>query len=183
MSARLRQIAAAVLVVALHLAGCGARDDRASAAPPSPTAAPTQHPAGAETVEATGLIMGVGIGMRMSEAREKLDALRSPNQGPPDAKEEAGKRIYWKLEGTEYDWIMAWANSAEQITRIRAMLRPDHRKPFSAIGDLETAVARTPQQAMWNITPPDKPAFRLIAQGDNEQAITFYMFALGLEMR
>lgn len=172
------------LLTALHFAGCDGREEQASTASPSPQPAAAQTPpSGPPTVQETGLIMGVGIGMSMSQAREKLDPLRVPDQGPPDAKEEAGKRIYWKLKSTEYDWIMVWANSADQITRIRAMLRQDQRKPFSAIGNLEAAVVRTPQRVMWNVTPPEKPAFRLIAQGENEQAITYYMYALGLEMR
>lgn len=64
-------------------------------------------PASPSTIAATGEILGLTIGTAMAEARTKLDPLRAP--GPayqPDQKELQGRRVYWKLSGTDYDWIM-----------------------------------------------------------------------------
>ena len=135
------------------------------------------------TIEASGSVLGIGIGTQIDEARAKLEPLRKTFETPPDAKEQANKRIYWKLKETEYEWLIAWANSQGQITRLRARLREGSEKPFSEIGDLARATINTPDQAMWNVTGGKRPAFRLIAQGKDHRAITFYMFALELDMR
>lgn len=128
-------------------------------------------------------MLGVGIGMQMSEARAKLDPLREQVEVVPDAKERENKRIYWKLKETEYEWLIGWANSKGVVTRLRARLREGNEMPFSKIGDLSRAVSSTPEQAMWNVTSDTRPAFRLVAQGKDHRAVTFYMFALDLEMR
>ena len=139
--------------------------------------------AASETVESSGKILGIQIGSQIADARAMLDPLRIPSAEPPDAKEKAAKRVYWKLNGTEFDWLIAWANSKGEITRLRANLRPGTTKPFAEIGDLSRATVDTPERAMWNVTRPGEPAFRLIAQGSDRRAVTFYMFALNLEMR
>ena len=166
-----RSAAAALIVVA-----SGAT---ASAEPPTSNA--RKKPP--ETVEVSGAILGVEIGMQISEARAKLDRLREPVELEPDAKERENKRVYWKLKETEYEWLIAWANSKGEVTRLRARLREGSEKRFSDIGDLTRAAVNTPEQAMWNVTAPGRPAFRLIAQGKDRRAVTFYMFALNLEMR
>ena len=136
-----------------------------------------------ETIQSTGLILGVGIGTPIADARAKLDPLRSPGEHEPDRKEQEGTRIYWKLNGTEFDWIIVWANRAGQITRIRANPRPDKPKPFAEVGDVARASSVQPQQMMWNVERPNGLSYRLIAQGDKQLARSVYMFALGLEMR
>ena len=176
--------AAAAAAIAAGIVGCGPREYQ-SAAPPSPEQQPAteQTPTSTETIQATGRILDVGIGTQISEARQKLDPLRAPGEHEPDRKEKAGTRIYWKLNGTEYDWIIVWANSAGQITRIRANPRPDQPKPFVEVGDLSRAARVQPHQVMWNVERPDGMSYRLIAQGQDKQARSVYMFALGLEMR
>ena len=74
----------------------------------TPSAASAQQPAGlsAETIESSGRILGIGIGMPLAEARAALDPLRAPGDHGPDLKEQAGKRVHWQLEGTEYDTII-----------------------------------------------------------------------------
>ena len=180
MSRKLQYALAAAVIVgcSLSLAWWQSRELEKPSAP-----VPQQAAATAATIESSGRILGIAIGMQISEARAKLDPLRVPSASAPDAKEQAGKRIYWKLNGTEYDWIMAWANSKGEITRIRATLRPDNPKPFVEIGDLARAAVNTPEKAMWNVTRAGEPAVRLIAQGKDYRAATFYMFALNLEMR
>ena len=123
--------------------------------------------------------------MQISEARAKLDPLRQPLGEPPDEKEQANKRIYWQLKETEYEWLIAWANAKGEVTRLRARLRAGREKPFSEIGDLSRAPVNTPEQAMWNVSggADKRPPFRLVAQGKDHRAVTFYMFALDLDMR
>ncbi len=126
----------------------------------------------------TGEILGLTIGTPIAEARAKLDPLRMAAESAPDEKARSGKRLYWKLRETNYDWVMAWANDDGRITRLRAVLRPDHAKPFSEIGDLRTAASANDRGAKWNLRQRDGTAFRLIAHGAAGRAQTVYMFVL-----
>ena len=150
----------------------GAPDFRAAEASPSPT--PEKQPA-AETIESSGEILGVRIGMTMKEVREKLNPLRDP-AAPRDEREKFGTRAYWKLLETEYDWIMAWANREGKITRIRAVLRPESPKPFSEIGDLSRAVTNAPHAAAWNASR-DHIHFRITAFGNEGRAVRISILA------
>ncbi len=186
MKAPLRYFLAVALPATLGSPVACKRTDNVSSpsAIPSPSVTPAQSPpASGETIELSGLVLGVGIGMQMSEARASLDPLRAPGEHVPDVKEQAGKRVHWKLAGTEYDTIIVWANGAGTITRVRANPRAARLKPFAEIGDLSRATLNTPQQAVWTVTRPEQRSFRLIAQGDKHAANTLYMFALELAMR
>ncbi len=149
-----------------------------SAAPVEPSAASSPH--AAETIESTGQILGLAIGDPIAEARKRLDPLRVPAVYTPDAKEKTGRRIYWKLQETEFDWVMVWGNPEGKITRIRGYLRPEQKKPFHEIGDVQTAANATATAAKWNLRRPGGPYFRLVAQGTEHRAQTVYMFSLDL---
>ena len=138
--------------------------------PPEPQPEPSPS-----TIEATGEILGLRIGMPMKEAREKMSALRDPN-APRDDREKLGTRIYWKLLETEYDWVMAWANREGKITRLRAVFRPEQLKPFSEIGDLSRAVTNAPHAAAWN-AERDNIHFRITAFGKEGRAVRISMLA------
>jgi hypothetical protein len=134
-----------------------------------------QSPAAASTIEGTGEILGLRIGMPMKEAREKMNALRDPN-APRDEREKIGTRIYWKMLETEYDWVMAWANRDRKITRLRAVFRPEKPKPFSEIGDLSRAVTNAPHAAAWN-AQRDNIHFRITAFGSEGRAVRVSILA------
>ena len=130
------------------------------------------------SIGASGEILGVGIGMSMEEARQKLDPLRAPGAYPPDEKELKGRRVYWKLAGTDFEWIMAWAKEGK-ITRIRGYYRVDRRKRFQEIGDVATAIGGSDAQTVrWTVERPGGTSYRMVAQGADEVATTVYMFAL-----
>lgn len=131
-----------------------------------------------ETIAASGKIMGIGVGSEMETAREKFDPLRGGEEHAPDSDKEEGERAYWKLKETEYGWIIAWADEAGKITRMRAMLRPDKLKPFQDIGNLATATVNQPNTVAWNLTAADGSPFRVVAQGPDQRATTIYMFSL-----
>ncbi len=131
-------------------------------------------------IESSGVIFGLTIGSDMAKARTILDPLRLQAGHVPDAKEESGRRIYWKLRETEFDWIMAWANSEGKITRLRAVFRPDKSRPFAEIGDLSAAIAVTDSSVKWDLRAPQGPPYRLVAQGAGRQAKTIYMFSVEL---
>lgn len=162
--------AAAVLLLAVLAFVLAPRDHRSTDAPAAP-ALP-------KTIERSGKIAGIAIGMPMSEVRAKLDPLRAP-QAPyePDVKEKTGRRIYWKLQETEYDWLMAWANEGGNVTRVRAVFRPEHRKRFEEIGDLTRAITASPSMVRWNLHTPNGAAYRLTAQGSEQLATSVYMFS------
>ena len=122
----------------------------------------------------SGKILGVGIGMTLKEAREKLDAVRDPD-APRDEKEKFGSRAYWKLRETEFDWIMVWANRDRKIVRIRAMLRPEKQKPFDEIGNVADATSG-PNGAVWNISTANGP-IRISAFGQNGAAARISILA------
>lgn len=123
-------------------------------------------------------ILGLTIGSSMQEARARLDPLRENVGYTPDEKERSGRRVYWKLKGTDYDWVMAWGDPQGRITRIRGVLREGKWLPFREIGGSEKAAALSPAAAKWNLRAADGTRFRMVAQGADEKAQTVYMFAL-----
>jgi hypothetical protein len=145
----------------------------AGARPPVPAPSTNEQ---TETIEASGTILGIAIGSSLEEARAKLDPLRAEDEHTPDAKEVDDKRVYWKLRGTEYDWVIVWANPEGKITRMRVNPRPEMVKSFSQIGDLSKAAVNQPDTAVWNVARPGAAPFRLIAQGVGQRATSLYMF-------
>ena len=134
-------------------------------------------PASPTTIAASGEILGVAIGSAIEEARKKLDPLQVPRTDAPDQKEKLGRRIYWKLNGTEYDWIMVWANAEGKVTRVRALFRPEHQRPFTEIGDVSQALTADTAIVRWNLLRPDGSPYRLTAQGAEGRAVSVYMFS------
>ena len=114
----------------------------------------------------------------MESARATLDPLRARNAYPPDEKEQSGRRIYWKLENTDYEWIMAWALPGGRINRIRAVLRPDKLKRFDEIGDLRRALTVDDSTVRWNLRQENRSMYRLVAQGLQQRANSVYMFSM-----
>ena len=131
-----------------------------------------------ETNASFGKIFGITLGSPMEEARRTLDPLRIPSVYTPDQKERSGRRIYWKLKETPFDWIMIWANGEGRITRLRAVYRPESTPPFADLGDLRKAASATEEAVKWNLQLSDGSHFRFIAQGAGGKARTIYMFAL-----
>lgn len=125
-----------------------------------------------------GTILGLTIGSTIEEARARLDPLRIPAVHTPDAKEVSGRRLYWKLKETDYDWIMAWGNPAGKIARIRGVFREGQSPAFAQFGDLQAADALSDESAKWNLQSAAGGRYRLIVQGANRRARTVYMFAL-----
>ncbi|HSH39509.1 MAG TPA: hypothetical protein VK993_12060 [Chthoniobacterales bacterium] len=143
-----------------------------AAEPPHPQASPTPEP----PITVSGEILGITIGMPMKEARDRLKPLREKVAGALDQKEKLGQRTYWKLVGTEYDWVMAWANREGKITKIRAVLRQDQLKPFDQIGDVAKAVSSGPTTAVWDVFR-ESGSFRLTALGADGRAVRISMLA------
>ncbi len=160
------QPALSLICVTLFVVGSVRAEDTPRADQPQPSA---------PTVEQSGEILGLRIGMTMKEAREKMNPLRDP-EALRDEREKLGTRIYWKLLETEYDWVMAWANRDGKITRLRAVFRPDKPKPFSEIGDLSRAVTNAPHAAAWNATR-DNIHFRITAFGTESRAVRISILA------
>lgn len=140
--------------------------------PPASKPPPAPEP----SIESSGKILGVGIGTTMKEARESLNPLREKTDGPLDLKEKMGTRVYWKLVGTEYDWVMAWANRDGKITRLRAVLRPDKLKPFAEIGDIAKSVKNDANTAVWDVFR-EGGSFRITALGAEGRAVRISLLA------
>ena len=137
------------------------------------------------SIESTNTILGVAIGSTLEEAHQKLDPLRDPASAEfreKEAKEgEAGEKAYWRLIGTEYRWIMAWANKEGQLVQLSASVRPERPKPFTEVGDLARASTNLENAAKWNVQRPGGLSYDLVARGPNRQANNIYMIATTLE--
>jgi hypothetical protein len=141
-------------------------------------AAAPASPASPATIAASGEILGVAIGMPMNDVRAKLDPLRAPDPAyRPDQKELQGRRVYWKLSGTDYDWIMVWGGKDGKATRVRAVYRAEHRKPYAEIGDVAQAVTADPTMVRWNLQTATGSRYRLAVQGAENRAVSVYMFS------
>ena len=165
---------AAVLLAVIGVGFAISRTPRQHPPRESPAATPV------ETIESPGRILGLRIGDPMDDARRKLDPLRVPAVYTPDAKERTGRRIYWKLRETDFEWAIVWGDETGKITRIRAYYRVERRQPFSAIGDLAKADSVTAHAAKWTMRRPGSPYFRLVAEGAEQQAHSVYIFSLEL---
>lgn len=137
-----------------------------------------------ETIEATGTILGVGIGTTLEEAHERLDryvpqALRE-DKDADSGDRDAAQRGYWKLEGTDFQWIVAKAGRDGKIFELSASVRPDRAIPFEKIGDLSRAAVNTEAAVTWNLSRPGVGNVKLVAKGPGRRATSIYM--LNLEM-
>ena len=142
-------------------------------------------PLASETIEASGQVLGVGIGTTVADAHARLDGLRDTTSVGLQEKEseegEAGEKAYWRLKGTDYRWIMVWANSEGRIVQLSASVRPEKLKPFDKIGNLSKAAVNQDNAAKWNVQRADNLSYRLVARGPNRRADSIYMIATTLE--
>jgi len=137
------------------------------------------------TIEASGNVLGVGIGTTLEEAHNKLDVLRDPASTGLQDKEgnegNEGEKAYWRLVGTEYSWIMLWSNKEGRVVQVSAAVRPEKPKPFKEVGDLSKAAINDENAAKWNVQRPDNLSYRLVARGPNHRATNIYLIATTLE--
>ena len=142
---------------------------------PSPTPAP-------ELIETAGSILGVRLFASLEQAREKMKAFKLEREAVAEASEkgerEAGERMIWRLAETEYLWIVAWADKEGKVMKISASVRPEKKKPFREIPDLERAKVHNDSMAMWIAQHPDGTYYRVVAKGPAEQASTIYLYSL-----
>lgn len=147
------------------------------ASKPKPTATPG-------LIVETGSILEVKLFGSIEEAREKLAHLKIDKDATPAVAEKwkrGGSRIAWRLAETDYLWIVAWADKDGKVERISASVRPEKKKPFKEIGDLSRAEGHNESMAMWIVQRPDGSRYRLVAKGQNQQAVTIYMYSLKAE--
>ena len=133
------------------------------------------------TIAASGSILGVQIGSSIEAAHEKLDRLceSAPSNQKGEADEgEGGERAYWKFSGTEFTWLIAWANREGKIFQMSATLRADQRKPFEEVGDPKTATANLENVISWNVARPNEGSFRVVAKGPARKAGTIQILLL-----
>jgi hypothetical protein len=82
------------------------------------------------------------------------------------------------LNGTEFQWIIAWANKTGRIFKLSSSLRPDQQKPFSEIGDLSQATGGDNATAVWDVPRPDGWSYRVVAKGPDRRANVIYLYAV-----
>ena len=151
-----------------------------SARQPAPQAESTAS--ATATIEASGEILGVGIGATLEEARVRFDPFRDPAADPIREKKEPGRRkMYWKLAHPEYSWVMVRPNREGRITQISVFIKPEIAMPFDQIGDLKRTSANREDIAVWNVDRPDNLSYRLVAKGGNGRATNVILIATSLE--
>lgn len=133
------------------------------------------------TIAASGEILGIRIGANLEEARAKLSAshVSFAERRGKDGGEE-GEQIYWKLEATEYNWVMIWTDREHRVAQLSASVRPENPKPFEEIGDLAKASNDQSDIAVWDVVSGDRLHYRVVAKGTNRRARTVYMTAIRL---
>ena len=136
------------------------------------------------TIEAASEVLGVSIGTSLEEARAKLEPHRDKAADVFREKKQTGRRKgYWRLSGTDYNWIMAWTNRENRIVQMSVSVRPERTKPFREVGDLSKATTNLENVAAWNVARPNKRSFRLVAKGPNRLATNIYLTATEMELR
>ena len=131
----------------------------------------------AKTIESTGKILGVGIGMSLAEAQRKLEPLADGRSVPRKGRDKDGLRQMWRFKETEYLWLMVWAKD-EKIVAVDTAVRREKPKRFDEIGDLKKAAVNTDARAVWNIDDERRGKFRLVAKGSSRRALNISMFSL-----
>jgi nitrate/nitrite-specific signal transduction histidine kinase len=136
----------------------------------------------AVTIASSGEMLGLRIGATLEQARSKLNTSHiSFAERRGKERDQDGEQTYWKLDATEYSWIMAWTNKEGRIVQLSASVRPEKLKPFEEVGDPAKASTNLQDVAIWNVVRPDNLSYRLVAKGPNRRATIIYMIATALE--
>ncbi len=122
-----------------------------------------QQPAGADAEVTQHAILGVEVGMALSEARDRLRPL-----GRTDARElTAGMKQVWRLDATGFEWVALRSDAEGRVVWITGRRRPGHELPFDAIGTPPRT--QTDSTAVWNVDGRFAPE-RLTLSGTGRRA-------------
>lgn len=140
--------------------------------------------AAAQSVKVTISILGLELGSTLEQVHAKLDKLSDPAHPPKEEEEGPERKILWQLARTDYSAVFVKSDERKQITYINAFLRPGKEIPFEKIGDTKKAPLQDVNTIVWDVLPPNRPLFRVVAKGADRKANNITIFVVkrpGLE--
>ena len=159
----------------------GASDARVSTTE-SPVPVPTyslapyeQRLAVAQSVKVMTAILGLELGSTLKQAHAKLDKLSDPKHPPKEETEGSEGKVLWQMADTDYSAIFVKVDD-EKITYINAIVRPGKEIPFDKIGEAKKAPAQDANTIAWDVLRPNRPLFRVVANGANRKATSLTLF-------
>jgi hypothetical protein len=122
--------------------------------------------------EQTTTILGVTVGTRFEQAREKLNraALRDDDENTTGRKEEmedeeeGGTKTAWTFAEGPYRNVALKTDRDGRVVWITGFVRPGKEIAFSELGDASTAARVSDSEMIWNWATPNGNR-RLIAKG------------------
>ncbi len=126
-------------------------------------------------------ILGVKVGMSLSNAHEELERFGNQGSGESDdEKEEVGEhKEAWSLGKSEFSSVALKANGKNKIVWVTGFVRTGQEIPFERLGDLSTASRVNDSVAIWNVATTTG-GYRIVAKGFNGKARVVYMLSLEL---
>jgi len=134
-----------------------------------------QRLAAAQSVKVMTSILGLDLESTLEQAHAKLDKLSDPKHPPKEEKEGSESKVLWQMADTDYSAIFVKADD-EKITYINAIVRPGKEIPFDKIGEAKKAPAQDANTIAWDVLRPNRPLFRLVANGANRKASSLTLF-------
>lgn len=175
----------------LRLACVAAIGVSACALAAEPTAAPNESKllpykdrlAAAKSVRVMTSILGLELGTSLAQAHARLDKI---SEGGKATKEEAeaeegakgAHKTLWKFPATDYSALFAQSNDEGEITNINAFLREGKELPFEKIGEVKKAPLQSDTAIAWDVIRPNRPLFRIVAQGAGRKARSINIFVV-----
>jgi hypothetical protein len=138
----------------------------------------------AQSVKVMMSILGLELGSTLKEAHGKLDELSDLTHPPkeeeegPEKGEELEHKVLWQLAKTDYSVVFVKSDEKKRITYIHAILRFGKEIPFEKIGETDKAPVQDGNTIAWDVLRPNRPLFRVVANGANRRASSITMFVV-----
>jgi hypothetical protein len=136
-----------------------------------------QRLAAAQSVKVMTAVLGLELGSTLKQAQAKLDKLSDPKHPPKEETEGSEGKVLWQMADTDYSAIFVKFDD-EKITYIHAIVRPGKEIPFDKIGEAQKAPAQNANTIAWDVLRPNRPLFRVVANGVNRKASSLTLFTV-----
>lgn len=134
-----------------------------------------QRLAAAQSVKVMTSILGLELGSTLKQAHAKLDKLSDKKHPPKEETQGSEGKVLWQMANTDYSAIFVKTDD-EKITYINAIVRPGKEIPFDKIGEAQKAPAQDANTIAWDVLRPNRPLFRVVANGANRKASSLTLF-------
>lgn len=121
-----------------------------------------------------GSILGVSIGATREQVAQ---ALEPHGTSAGRATRDGGRKDAWTLRDTDFTAIAVRTNKRGEVIWVNAFVRPERELPFSALGDVSTALQKMDSKVVWQGENAGKK-FQLIASGKNGRVQSVLLLAV-----